>query len=216
MQKKEILLSGYLLIVLTMTSTLFLISKIIDSSMNYDSEQAHILSYFTIQSNIIVAIWMLALSLYILTNKKIYKFAKNINVAASITTYILVTGFIYWLVLVPILYAPGVTWLFSTSNIWFHALTPIAAFILFLYIKILQKNKIKPRLLLFSVYPIIYVIFASFYAVKGIYLYPMFNPEFLGGWIGVLLCIAVICLIFTGLYLILLYGLKRAKKTSQN
>ena len=203
---------GLFLFVIALTSCLFLTRTIIDSTMNYNSQRAHILSYFTIQSNIILAIWMVTLALFNLTEKKLFKYAVNINISASVTTYILITGSVYWLILVPIFYAPGVTWLFSTSNIWLHTFTPITAVIMFLYAKSCQKpSKVKPRLLIFYIYPLLYITFAIFHAVNEVYLYPMFDPNLLGGWAGVGICITVMCIIFTGLYLALLYVVKKEK-----
>ena len=211
MQKeKEKKFIGLFLLILSLTSCLFVVSQIITSTMNYESKRAHILSYFTIQSNILIIVWMMALTLFILTNKKTYRFSMNINLASAFTTYISVTGLVYWAILVPIFYAPGVTWLFSPSNIWMHTFSPVISLILLNYVKSYKDDKkIKPRLALFFIYPVLYIIFAVANAVNGIYLYPMFNPDYLSGWIGVAGCMLAMAAIFTGLYLVLLYGLKR-------
>jgi|GEM_PF-1807428 len=204
---------GHLLLVLSLTSCLFLVSRIIESTMNYDSTRANILSYFTIQSNIILTFWMISMTVYTFTKSKTFSYAMNVNLSAAITTYMLVTGLIYWIVLVPVFYLPGETWLFTKSNIWMHTLTPITAVIMLKYVKACQTNtSIKPRFGIFYVYPIFYIMLALTYALNGAYLYPMFNPDLLGGWIGVGVCIVVMCIIFTGLYLTLLYGFKKNNK----
>lgn len=203
---------GIALLVITLISSLFIIRTIIDSTMNYNSQRAHILSYFTIQSNILVVLWSFGLSLYMLTGKKLYKFTVNINLSASMTTYILATGLVYWLVLVPMMYKPGATWFFSTSNIYLHTFTTVIAVIIFTYLKTLAvSDKTKPRLYMFYLYPLLYVIFAIANSLNNVYLYPIFNPNIVGGWIGVAICVVIICVIFTGIYLFLLYG-KRKKR----
>ncbi|MEX1375837.1 MAG: hypothetical protein AB1Z23_00030 [Eubacteriales bacterium] len=204
---------AFFILMLSLTSCLFVITQIISSTMNYDSKTAHILSYFTMQSNIIIIIWTMALSLYILTGKKSYKFSMDINLASSFTTYILVTGLVYWAILVPVYFAPDATWLFSTSNIWLHTFSPVISIIVLKYVKSQNDGiEIKPKLPLFFIYPVLYIIFALINAANRIFLYPMFNPNLLGGWIGVAICLIVMIVLFTGLYLLLLYGPNRKKK----
>lgn len=192
----------------------FLANSIISSTMNYDSSKVHSLSYYTIQSNIIVFIWLLALAIYFFSNNSFFKKATNINISATITTYILVTGIIYWLVLVPIYFEPGESsWLFTFSNIWLHTITPIYSLFILLLIRYNNKEvKAKLNLLTFFIYPIMYIIYAMINAINEVYFYPMFNPKLLGSWFGVAICIIVIAAIFTALYSILLLGLKKKNK----
>jgi len=206
---------GLFLLIITITSSMFLINRILFSDMSYDSDSISIMSYFTIQTNIISTIWMLFLSLYVLTGKKVFQISANRNLAAAVTTYILVTGIIYWEVLVPVFYKPGETWLFSISNIWMHTFVPAISVVMLLYVQRFaadKSEKPKKKLGLFFIYPIVYIIFSIIHSINGKYLYPMFNPNAVGGWGGVAICLIAMCFIFTLLYLALLYGIKKKLK----
>jgi hypothetical protein len=196
-----------MLMVVALTTAIFLIYAIIDSSMNYESGRVHVINYFTIQSNIVIFIWLAALSLYMLTGKKAFKWGMNIYLSTIVTTYILVTGIIYWTILVPMIAKPSVsTWMFSPSNIWLHTTTPIIAFLIQRYIKAKgTETRLRLNLVYFYIYPIIYISMALVYAANDIYLYPMFNLELLG-WIGVGVSLVIIAVIFTGIYVVLLRG----------
>ena len=209
---------GILLLIITITAAIFLTETIVESSMNYDSKSGHALEYFTNLSNIIVCIWFLLLSINILSSGKGMKIAANINIMASITTYILVTGIIYWLVLVPIMFSRGAgAWMFTPSKIWAHTTTPIVAVLMFIFVKSNKniKNK-KLKLHYFYIYPIVYITYGIIKATKGTYLYPMFNYELLGGWFGVAVSLIIIAIFFTAIYYIMVRGFKRNKKGGVN
>jgi len=207
---REKKLLGYMLILAAITTLVFVIHVQVNASMNYESWRAPTLSYFTIQSNIIIVMWLIFLSGYMITGSKAFAWCANINLTSAITTYILVTGVIYWGVLTPMLWSSAEnTWLFSSSNIWLHTTTPIITVFMHSYTKQLnERNDIKASFLLFYIYPALYMIMAMNYALKGVYLYPIFNPEIMGGWIGVAICILIMLIVFTGLYLLLLSARK--------
>lgn len=209
---REKKLIGYMLILAAITTLIFVAHVQIKSSMNYESWRAPTLSYFTVQSNIIIAAWLLALSAYMISSGKTFAWCTNINFTSAITTYILVTGIIYWAVLTPMLWKDAEsTWLFSASNIWMHTTTPILTLILHSYTKaVTEQQKAKPNYIYFYIYPALYMIMAMSFAAKGVYLYPIFNPEIMGGYLGVAICILVMLVVFTGLYLLLL-GVKKKK-----
>ncbi len=210
----EELFAGLLMLIITLASVMFIINRVFIADMSYDTDSINIMSYFTIETNIISTAWMLSLSAYTLTGRKMFKVSTDVSLAASITTYILVTGIVYWTVLVPIFYKPGETWLFSISNIWMHSFVPLSSLIMFYYVR--QKNKAESpqrRLWFFFIYPILYIALSIVYAINGKYLYPMFNPNAVGGWAGVAVCLTIMCAIFTLLYLALLYGIKRKANT---
>lgn len=210
---RERKLLAVMLMLAALTTAVFLVHSIVDSSMNYESGRVHVINYFTIQSNILLFFWLAALSLYMLLGAKVFKWAMSIHLSTIVTTYILVTGIIYWAILVPMFARPGEgAWMFSSSNIWLHTTTPVIAFLIQRYIKLLS-GKIRPKLKLgyFYIYPILYIAMALVYASKGTYLYPMFNTELLG-WAGVGISLAVIAVIFTGIYALLLRGKRKAKQ----
>ncbi len=94
-QKKTEKTIGWLLLLMAFMTFLFLFNTISDSTMNYDSDKIHSLFYFTIQTNIMMLFWMLFLSIFIFSNGRLLKFAINPNLAATLTTYILITGSIF-------------------------------------------------------------------------------------------------------------------------
>src|SRR6056297_442136 len=151
--------TGWLLLLMAFMTFFFLFNTILASTMNYDSEKIHSLFYFTIQTNIMMLFWMILLSIFILSNGRLLKFSVNPNFAAALTTYILITGSIFWGVLVPVYTKPGSdnAWLFSPSNIWTHTVVPITGIILLFFVKSFstqpKKIKLSP---LFFVYPVIY------------------------------------------------------------
>ena len=215
-QSSDQLFIGFFMLIIALTAVMFIINRVFLSDMSYDSDQINIMSYFTIQTNIISTVWMLVLSAYALTGRKIFKAASDTSLAASLTTYILVTGIVYWAVLVPIFYEPGVTWLFSVSNIWMHSFVPLSSLVMYYYVKQKNKDSIpQRRLWFFYIYPALYIALSISYAINGKYLYPMFNPNAVGGWGGVAACMIVMCFIFTLLYLALLYGIKGIQKTDK-
>jgi hypothetical protein len=123
-----------------------------------------------------------------------------------VTTYILVTGIIYWTTLVPIFYLDGCesAWLFSISKLWMHTATPAAALLLHQNIRKGYAG-MKPRLSIayFYIYPALYVSSGMIHALRGEYLYPMFNPDMMHGWLGVGGAMVLMLGLFSGLYLLL-------------
>jgi len=200
-------LTGWLLLLMAFMTFFFLYNTIYTSTMNYNSEKIHSLFYFTIQTNIMMLFLMVFLSIYILSAERLMKFSVNPNFAATLTTYILITGSIYWAILVPTFYKPGAdnTWLFSPSNIWTHTIVPLTGVILLLFVKAVpNKAPVKKKSLLFFIYPVLYSCLGIYLAINGKYMYPMFNPVMLGGWGFVGLSLVVILGIFTGVYYFLL------------
>jgi len=142
-----------------------------------------------------------------LSTGRLMKFGVNSNSAVTLTTYILITGSIYWTILFPTFYKPGADngWLFSPSNIWTHTIVPLTGIVLLLFVKrVPNKAPIKKKSLLFFIYPVLYSCLGIYLAINGKYMYPMFNPVMLGGWVFVGLSLMVILGIFTGVYYFLL------------
>jgi len=209
---REKKLLGYMLILAAITTLIFVAHVQVKSSMNYESWRAPTLSYFTVQSNIIIVVWLVILSTYMITGKRALAWCTNINLSSALTTYILVTGIIYWGVLTPMLWnSSDNSWLFSASNIWMHTTTPIITVLMHGYTKQLKEQEnTKANFIYFYIYPALYMIMAMGYAIKGVYLYPIFNPEIMGGWLAIAVCIFVMLIVFTGLYMMLL-GIKKNK-----
>jgi len=199
--------TAWLLLLMAFMTFLFLFNTIAASSMNYDSDKIHSLFYFTIQTNIMMLFWMIFLSVYILSKGRLLKFSVNPSLAAALTTYILITGSIFWAVLVPVYIKPGSdnAWLFSPSNVWTHTVVPISGVVLLFFVRAITKKTEKIRLsAYFFLYPALYSILGITLAVNGKYMYPMFNPIMLGSWFFVGLSLIAIMGIFTVVYYFLL------------
>lgn len=206
-QKKTEKTIGWLLLLMAFMTFLFLFNTISDSTMNYDSDKIHSLFYFTIQTNIMMLFWMLFLSIFIFSNGRLLKFAINPNLAATLTTYILITGSIFWAVLVPVYTKSGSdnSWLFSPSNIWTHTIVPLTGVVLLFFVKSIPTKPEKTKLsVYFFLYPFLYAILGISLSLNGKYMYPMFNPVMLGSWFFVGLSLLVIMGVFTGVYYFLL------------
>jgi len=163
-------------------------------SEEFDKEMLPVIVYYTIQTNIFAAIWALYIAIWALAPK-----LKRVSSFLSmlVTLYISVTGVVYWLMLVPMLGFDAK--LFSLSNIWMHAVTPIFAIVMFF--AILHGSKIgAKKLVLVVVYPLMYLVFAYILrAASGAYIYPFFDPAAMRGGFGVALVLLVIATLFIGL-----------------
>ncbi len=192
---------GELLVLLTAATLYILARAIILNDNDFNIGNAHILAYFTIQSNMLSALWMLFMSLYILTERKIYRFAININFSASITVYTLIAGIIFWIVLVPIFLLSSEIELFTPQIMWIHTVTPIITLIMLRYSKYQNsEGKVKSKPIFFAIYPALYLIFACIMAANDTYLYPTLNPSFVGGWLGV-----GVCALFSLFFVVVIY-----------
>lgn len=150
--------------------------------------------FYTIQTNIFVCGWFL----YLLV-KRFFKKLPDTHQAISmaITLYILVTGLVYWAVLVPMLKADP--FLFSLSNIWMHTITPLFTFLCFM--NLTRKNPINfIHIIVAMIYPSLYFISTfRIYDIHGKYPYPFLNPEIMGGAFFVILACILVLVLFIGL-----------------
>ena len=200
---------GALFIVITLVTFYILFRAIFLNDSNFFIGTAPIIAYFTIQSNIIAFFWMINMTLYIITNKKKFRFVLNVHLSTAITSYMLITGIVFWVVLVPIFLISSELQLFTLQNIWLHTVTPVFSAIMLNYsVNEIKISKIKPKLLLVSIYPILYIIFAVTYAVNGSYLYPMLNPALVGGWLGVIGSAVATYIFFMVIYFIVTQQIK--------
>ncbi len=150
--------------------------------------------FYTIQTNIFVCVWFF----YLLLKRFIRKLPEvHQGISMAITLYISVTCFVYWVVLVPMLKADP--FLFSFSNIWMHAITPLFSFWCFMNFT-RRKSITTINIILAMIYPILY--FVSTFrinAVYGKYPYPFLNPEIMGGTFLVILAFILILALFVAL-----------------
>ena len=163
-------------------------------SGGYDKQMLPVIVYYTIQTNIFVAIWALYIALWTLA-PKLKRMPSFLSMLTAL--YMSVTGVVYWLVLVPMLGFGSK--LFSMSNIWMHAVTPIFAVVMFFVILRGSKISVK-RLALVVIYPLLYLVSAYILRMAtGAYVYPFFDPTAMRGGVGVALALVVIAALFIGL-----------------
>ena len=151
------------------------------------------LVFFTIQSNIAVALWIFWIGLSAYWPRVC---APGAALSLWLTVYITLTGVVYWAVLVPML--GGVPSLFTVSNLWLHTATPV--FSLFCFMLVLRGRRIEwRRALIVFAYPAAYLGFSyGMHAVYGRYTYPFLNPQVMGAW-GVAVAIVVVAALLAAL-----------------
>ena len=93
---------GTILLIIGIFSSLIIVHRLAHYVFEYDPEfspinygRFNILSFFTVQSNIFVCIYLILMALAIFGIKKAQKIAFNPMVGALVTTYIFVTGLVY-------------------------------------------------------------------------------------------------------------------------
>ncbi len=166
----------------------------------FKSSEAHLeitlprIVFYTIQTNIFVCVWFF----YLLLKRFFPKLPDTYQgISMAITSYIMVTCLVYWAVLVPMLKADS--FLFSFSNIWMHAITPLFSFLCFM--NFTRKKHISiMNIIVAMIYPLLY--FLSTFrinAVHGKYPYPFLNPEIMGGTFPIIIACVLILMLFMGI-----------------
>lgn len=133
---------------------------------------ADFFSYFTILSNVLAMILFLFFGLT--TGKRIEHRKKLDTLRAAVTTYMAITGIIYWTILVK---NPGAPAAYPWITITAHGIMPIAVVIEWLLLPPIAKIKLK-KAFLFLLFPVLFVIYTE---IRGplVNWYPYFflNPE---------------------------------------
>jgi len=154
--------------------------------------------YFTVQSNVLVLIWLLAAVLY-WDRAREHPILRPV-VKGAFTVYISVTIVVFVTLLRSLVDPQGIDFYINAIT---HYVTPIAFivdWILFEKVRTYQWR----YALVWLVYPLVYLIFAQLYgSVTGDYLYPFLNlPELgingLASWVAVL---TVVFLVLGVLYI---------------
>lgn len=151
-----------------------------------DYGQFNILSFFTVQSNILVAFYLLLTSLAVFGNEKAQKIAFNPTFGSFVTTYILVTGAVYCCG-IPLGFTPPFKWydphhfMLSFIQVLHHMIIPPLMLILWL-IPPTDKKVNKKKIWAVGIYPLVY---SAFSIIRGavsdpeFYAYPFYKPNFL-------------------------------------
>ncbi|MBQ7740435.1 MAG: Pr6Pr family membrane protein [Eubacterium sp.] len=142
-------------------------------------------SYFTVQSNLYVAFYLLCMGLAIFGKEKAQKIAFNPLVRLTVTTYILVTGAVYCGG-IPIGMTPPLSWdnfqhiMLGSVQVFHHMIMPPFMLVLFLIPTTGEKIKLK-QLPIVGIYPLVYSVLSI---IRGavfkshFFVYPFYKPEF--------------------------------------
>ena len=177
-----IVLASTLGIIFTLTNTVFLVED-----TNRIVNGLELFKYFTLQSNLIVALYFL---LYLISNFKENKVFKKMF--GGVVIYISVTFIVFLIFLEPIYSPKGFALAGSILN---HYVTPIFVLGFLYHFKSDYSFEIKEAKL-WVVYPIIYLGFLLTYGLlTNDYLYPFFHVTEVGV-IGVIIALIGITLLF--------------------
>ena len=146
----------------------------------------NILSFFTIQSNVFVYVYLIAAGLAAFGVKAGEKVAHSPLVGAMATTYILVTGVVYTAG-IPMGFTPPFEWydsyhaMNSFIQVYFHMIIPPVMLVLWFFP--FADRQVKPRYAwYFAIYPLVYSVFSIIRGTVGkmhFYPYPFYRPEFI-------------------------------------
>lgn len=151
-----------------------------------DYGKFNILSYFTVQSNIFVAFYLLLTSLAVFGNENAQKIAFNPTLGAFVTTYIIVTGIVYCAG-IPLGMTPPFKWdnpnhfMLSAIQVLHHMVIPPLMVILW-FLPATDKKVNKKLIPAVGIYPLLYSLFSIARGPLGkmhFYAYPFFKPEFM-------------------------------------
>ncbi len=151
-----------------------------------DYGRFNVLSFFTIQSNVFVYIYLICAGLAAFGVKRAGKLAYEPVVGAMATTYILVTGVVYTAG-IPMGFTPPFTWhdsyhaMNSFIQVYFHMIIPPLMLILWFF-PLTDKRAAHRDVWWFALYPLAYSVFSIIRGAVGkmhFYPYPFYRPEFI-------------------------------------
>jgi hypothetical protein len=134
-----------------------------------------IFSYFTILSNLLVAIVLTVI--LIKPNSAAGKFCSRLSVLTATTVYIVIVGLVYNLVLRQIWDPQG---LFKLADDLLHTISPLL--FLFFWLLFVQKYPLQWKVIFnWAIYPIIYLIYSLLRGVaSGLYPYDFIDAKQIG------------------------------------
>lgn len=184
---------GGFLIFVGILSVAILIYKLFFSVYEYDAQfypvdygNFNVLSYFTVQSNILVYFYIFCLGFAVLGNKKAEKIAFSPTFRVFLTTYILVTGAVFcsgiFMKMSPPFYWDNFRhFMQSFMQVYHHMIIPPFMIILF-FLTVTDKKAPMKKIRLVGVYPFVYSVFSiargALMAEPKFFAYPFFKPEF--------------------------------------
>lgn len=186
-------LLGALLLIMSVFAILVIFHRLSYYVYEYDPQFSPIdygrfnfLSFFTVQSNIFVCIYLMCMSLSLLGVKKAQNIAFNPIIGTMVTTYIFVTGLVYCCG-IPLGFTPPFNWdtpghwITSFIQVFHHMIIPPLMVVLWFFP--MTKRRIShKRIWIYGVYPLAYSLFSI---VRGavsklhFYPYPFYRPDFI-------------------------------------
>lgn len=145
----------------------------------------NVLSYFTIQSNILSSVFLIIRGAALYGSESSKKIAFNPTVNLFITTYIIITGLVYCSGF-PLKMSPPLKWdtayraMHSFTQIFHHMIMPLFMTVLFFFPASDKKISRKAPILA-GIYPLVYSLFSIARGAIGkmhFYAYPFFRPDF--------------------------------------
>lgn len=183
---------GILLLIIGVFGVLVILHRLAHYVYEYDAQYSpidygrfNILSYFTVQSNIFVCIYLLTSAAAVFGNRKAQKAAFNPTVGAMVTTYIVITGLVYCCG-IPLGFTPPFKWdnpthsMLSFIQVFHHMIIPPFMLILWFFPSTDREVSCK-KAWLFGLYPLLYSLFSMFRGAvfsPEFYPYPFYKPTF--------------------------------------
>jgi hypothetical protein len=149
---------------------------VVNSKVSFLETVVHYFSFFTILTNLIVAIC----STILLTANKaslLYSFFSKTTALTAIAVYILIVGIIFNVMLRPIIHMNGIQ---EISSDLLHVAAPLL--FLIYWIKYVPKENMKKQFaFVWLIYPVIYIVYTIIHGwITGFYPYPFINISKLG------------------------------------
>ena len=168
------------------------ITNPLNASLPLLMRNLRIYRYFTMQTNLLVVIWLILAIIWSSNPKKMKKLMGKLK--GAITLYITVTFLVFAVVLSPLYHPPGLE---GVLNLMLHYIIP-AGFIIDWFIT--EGNNYQWSFIPYwFCYPIGYLIFALIHGgTTGDYLYPFLNLDVLG-FDGLMIRVILLIAFFTGL-----------------
>ena len=150
--------------------------------------------YYTIQSNLIVAIYFSALLSNKYRNSLLFK-----KILGGVTVYVTITFIIFAVMLQKDFHPQGINFV---TNIFLHYLVPILTMFFLIYYRKEYSFNYRDTVL-WMIYPLIYILFMVIYgSITGDYLYPFFDVAVVGisGLIIAIIGLIIFFIIMSFLY----------------
>lgn len=184
---------GVILLIIGIFGVLVIIHRLAHYVYEYDAQfspidygRFNIISFFTVQSNILVCFYLLTMSAAVFKNKKAQKIAFNPMLGVMVTTYIFITGLVYCCG-IPLHFTPPFKWdnpthsMSSFIQVFHHMIVPPLMLILWLFPAVDKKINYK-KLWLAGIYPFVYSVFSIIrgaFSDPAFYPYPFYKPDFI-------------------------------------